>query len=476
MLPINPHACAARLWLAAALIILAWSFTASAQGNFSSGSTGADGAFAPTANQTIVVPDSGVYNFTTVNIPSGVTITFLRNQRNTPLTILASGDVTINGTLSVVGMAAGTQGGAAFGGPGGGNGGTGASGYDIIQGFPGEGPGGGGGGLPNPNNVNFYGAGGGGGSYGSTGGSSVGSDHMTTNGGQRYGTPALQPLIGGSGGGGGSARPGGVFGGGGGGGGGAVLIASSGKITLNGTIDASGGAGGNGASSNVTVGGGGGSGGAVRLIANQVAGSGNILARGGGQGGLFGDVQGGAGGVGLIRLEAFTNSFLGTTTPTPSVALPGLVVNNSMPTLRITSVGGVSAPTSPSSSLQSPPDVVIPANQPNPVTVSLTTTNIPVGTTIQVTVTPASGTSSSVISSGITGTTASGTATASVTIPNGLSIISAMATFALPQTAFARPLLMDGERVDRVEVAAVYGGASTVTYITESGRRIKQTE
>src|SRR5687767_6259305 len=41
--------------------------TLQAQRQFSSGSTGADGAFAPTASQSIVVPDSGLFNFTTVN-------------------------------------------------------------------------------------------------------------------------------------------------------------------------------------------------------------------------------------------------------------------------------------------------------------------------------------------------------------------------------------------------------------------------
>src|SRR5436309_13979651 len=70
---------------------------------FSSGSTGADGAFAPTANTTLTLPPNGVFNFTTVNIPSGVTVTFVKNAANTPVTILASGTVTVAGTISVNG-------------------------------------------------------------------------------------------------------------------------------------------------------------------------------------------------------------------------------------------------------------------------------------------------------------------------------------------------------------------------------------
>ena len=74
-----------------------------AQNTFNSGSTGADGAFAPTANQEVQIPESGVFNFTTVNIPGGVKITFKRNSKNTPVTILASGNVSILGTIDVSG-------------------------------------------------------------------------------------------------------------------------------------------------------------------------------------------------------------------------------------------------------------------------------------------------------------------------------------------------------------------------------------
>jgi hypothetical protein len=36
------------------------------------------------------------------------------------------------------------------------------------------------------------------------------------------------------------------------------------------------------------------------------------------------------------------------------------------------------------------------------------------------------------------------------------------------------PIFIDGERVDRMEVAAAYGGATEITYITASGRRVKR--
>src|SRR5688500_20367247 len=43
---------------------------------FVSGSTGADGALNPAANITIPLPPSGILNFTTINIPSNVTVNF----------------------------------------------------------------------------------------------------------------------------------------------------------------------------------------------------------------------------------------------------------------------------------------------------------------------------------------------------------------------------------------------------------------
>src|SRR6266545_4686386 len=121
------------------LAIVCWTMgsgTASGQ-TFSSGSTGADGAYAPSCaptpcTVTEALPPSGIYNYTTVTIPSGVTVRYTRNAANTPVTLLATGDVQIDGTLSVdgsQGAPASTSGGPSVslggvGGPGGFNGGN----------------------------------------------------------------------------------------------------------------------------------------------------------------------------------------------------------------------------------------------------------------------------------------------------------------------------------------------------------------
>src|SRR5216684_6580175 len=211
-------------------LLLFTAATVHAQNNFSSGSTGVDGAFAPTTSQSIAVPASGTFNFTTVNIPSGVTITFTRNATNTPLTILASGDVVIAGNINIDGQTPANNGVGGLGGPGGSNGGAGGYGFDqSFSGVPGDGPGGGGGGIGVASGT--AGAGGGGG-FGTAGGSGANAGSLNGAPGPKFGAPTVLPLIGGSGGGGGGANNNGRAGGGGGGGG-AILIASSGTITIN---------------------------------------------------------------------------------------------------------------------------------------------------------------------------------------------------------------------------------------------------
>ena len=109
--------------------------TALAQ-TFSSGSTGTDGAYAPSCAPTPCtvtepLPLSGVFNYTTVTIPAGVTVRYTRNAANTPVTMLATGDVTVAGTINLNGDSGATTGASSTfnlggsGGPGGFDGGNG---------------------------------------------------------------------------------------------------------------------------------------------------------------------------------------------------------------------------------------------------------------------------------------------------------------------------------------------------------------
>jgi hypothetical protein len=427
---------------------------------FDSGSTGADGALAPASGTvTLPLPPSGVFNFTTISIPAGVTLRFTRNAANTPVTLLASGAVTIAGTIDIRGAGGGGGGGGTplasnggVGGPGGFDGGAGANGIASTVGASGLGPGGG----------IASGGSGGGGSF-ATSGTNASNGGLA---GPVYGTETLLPLIGGSGGAGGGGGLG-SFGAGGGGGGGAILIASSGTITFTGSILASGGGGASGG----PQAGGGGAGGAVRLLATTITGNnGSIDVRGGNLGSVIGALSG-AGGNGRIRVEAFTRTaILNVNNVAPSLAQPSVVALSNAPVLTIASVAGIAAPPAPAGSF-SLPDITLPAATTNPVAVVLSGVNIPSGTTVTLTVTGQTGGSTSTTAT-LTGSLASTSATASVTIPtNRPSVLLATVTFTLTAGG-GGPVFVEGEPVERVRVTAAYGGEARVTYVTRSGREI----
>jgi hypothetical protein len=143
------------------------------------------------------------------------------------------------------------------------------------------------------------------------------------------------------------------------------------------------------------------------------------------------------------------------------------------PQLRIVSVAGINAPAIPKGSFYAQPDIVVPTTVTNPAPVALQANNLPIGTVLQVTLTKETGEVAVVNSTPLAGTQASSTATASVTLPaSGIAVIGAMVTLNV-LVAYGQPMFIEGERVNKVEIAAAFGGGSEVTYITDSGRRLK---
>jgi hypothetical protein len=399
-------------------VILAVILGGSALGaqTFNSGSNGSDGAldltgqsgtlvFNPASFNPPLDPDhDNVYHFTTITIPSNVTVKLTGDVLGSkPVVWLASGAVNLGGGISL-------SGGAGHGfsssllpakaGAGGYPGGTGETASQSWK--PGQGPGA------------ARGPGGGGGHATSGNGAPPGLD------GPAYGNDFLLPLVGGSGG------AGGTFpGSGGGGGGGALLIASSVSITYV-NIDASGGDA--GGASSASTSGGGGSGGAIRLIApiiQNISGGGTLLARGG-QGYSFSGTS--AGSPGRIRLEAFQiNISSGTLDPAPSTGTPGPVFPPaSAPAVRIVSIAGVAVPANPTASFVTP-DVTL--DNTTTATIQLAGSKVPVGTIVHLTLTPETGAIVNVDSTPLAGTFDSSTATASVTIPHGFSRFSVQASW-----------------------------------------------
>ena len=423
---------------------------------FDSGSSGADGTFAPTSDATIILPEDGILNFTTVNIPAGVTVNFRRNAANTPAYILVQGDAVIDGVIDVSGSD-GTEfynsppGGFAGGLPQAGRGGT------------GKGPGGGLGGQPTI-------VGGNGGSYGSPGAQGTRQPPSSIT--AIYGSTVLQPLLGGSGGGAvafvGAGSTISTQGARGGGGGGAILIAVSGTLTLNGSILATGGDGAE--SENLRVRSGGGSGGAVRLIASTLAGAGNIDIRGGNKGDATSQVSaedGGAGGYGRARLEADAFTFTGGVTPVlVNIFSPSAIFAATLPNVSITSVAGVSVSTNPTGDS----DVILPTSISNPVTIGLAATDVPLDSTIDVTLTPSNGSSFTVTGSALSGTVANSTSTAQVTLPQGASTLVATVSFVVSggMASLYAPYT-NGELVAKVELRSTLGEGTDMLLTTESG-------
>lgn len=427
-------------------VLLLWTVTAFAQ-TYHSGSTGADGAFAPTANTILTLPPNGVFNFTTVNIPAGVTVSFAKNSTNTPVTILATGDVNIAGIINLNGSSGApafssgpivSSGGA--GGQGGFSGGQGgARGATNNASSGGQGPGGG-----PPRGAGTYGA---------------ASSFVS-----------LIPLFGGSGGGGGfgTATSSGASGGGGGG---AIVIASSSKIVVTGSITANGG---NGNAVQqfqcVNAEAGGGSGGAIRLVAPEISGTGTLQAVAGlGGGPCSGSTPG------RVRLEAFTHGYAGTSNPVFSTAVsPGPVTDAShpalanLPTLTISSIGGEASSATPAASYTTA-DVSLPSGTTNPVPVVLAATNTPVGTVFTVKLIPQFANPTE-FTAASTGTFSNSTAAIDVTFPQGeVSLINAYASFTLPtQIASALPLI-EGEPVESVLLASDEGEGA-LKLVTRSGK------
>ena len=248
---------------------------------FDPGSDGSLGDYVSKSSVNIItLPPDGVLKYRTFTVQEGHTVVFAPNKANTPVSVLATGDIVVRGMIEISGSSPALNSwSGGLPGPGGFRGGN--SRTDGQQGGAGMGPGGGQGYLGSPDsqdlspNV----------APGAAGHRFRPAGRGEQNG-RAYGSATLIPLVGGSGGGGGWRFPGG-------GGGGAILLASATRIQVvsSGEIRAKG-----GASSHEN----GGSGGAIRLVAPVVGGGGAL------------DVSGEASAsMGRIRLDAL-NASVGT--------------------------------------------------------------------------------------------------------------------------------------------------------------------
>ncbi len=404
---------------------------------FSSGSTGADGALDlanictspyPVGDPNscyVQLPPNGILNYTTVNIPSNKVLKFRKNLQNTPVVLLAQGNVTVAGAIQI-------QGGD----------------------FP----------LNSPNSIDYSLPGPGGFRGGSSGQPGFGpagglaSGSGTLRHAKWAGPLSLVPIIGGSGGG-GSGPSCCTASDVGGGGGGAIVVASSSSISVLGSIYANG----TGVSSN-----GYGSGGAIRLVANSIAviAPGVLLANGGiGQPAY----------QGMIRLEAPLGAvnLTGFTQPAAIIApINPAIVASATASLTIVSVGGFVVPAY-SGQRTDTVDLILPMQLPEPINVLVAASNIPVGTPVQLQF----GTTNagSVTPGVLAGSTSSSSATVTVSGLNRtqLAYLFVSATFSVAQGAAAgNP---EGpNQVAQIKASSPPGGATQFAFLRKDGSRINE--
>lgn len=176
------------------------------------------------------------------------------------------------------------------------------------------------------------------------------------------------------------------------------------------------------------------------------------------------------GSVGRIRLEAETITRTAASSPTASIGQPGSLFVAGLPGLVISSVAGVAAPAAPTGTA----DITLPATTANPVIVVFTTSGVPVGNTVKLTVTPQRGDMISAISPALTGTTESATANVQVTLPSGPSTLQAQTTYTIVAAlGDALSTYANNERVEKVTLTAALGKPGTVTLITVSGKEFE---
>ena len=315
------------------------------------------------STKNIALPADGRLDCTTVNVAGK--LTFTRNARNTPVFVLATGDIVIPDNAQILlggqpGTSSPPKGGA--GGPGGFDGGD-----PGINGAPpgdGHGPGAGAGGA---NTTASSADSAGTAAYGAA------APFPSPLDGSPYGGPLLVPLVGGSGGGGLAAATG--AGCGGGGGGGAILLSSATRITLDGEIDANPGFTACGGYQGV------GSGGAVRLVAPTVEGAGTVNVV---------NTNGYNGGPGRIRVDTIDRSNLRLSFNPTGVATIGAFMSpfgeGNLPHLDVVNAAGTAIADG-----SGPVIITLPFNSPSAQTVTVKATSFTGSVPIDVVVVPASG-------------------------------------------------------------------------------------
>jgi hypothetical protein len=181
-------------------------------------------------------------------------------------------------------------------------------------------------------------------------------------------------------------------------------------------------------------------------------------------------------GNGIVRFEGNASDFSGAidTTRGTILATPQPAIVIGFPVLRITSVGGIAVGQSPSGAI-STPDVTFQTAPAGPVAVALAASNIPVGIVVNLRANPMVGSATTANSSALVGTAQSSTANASLQIPAGAGVITAVTSFPVTTAMLDRLPLVPGLTPTTIEVVADATGLSRVFMLGAEARRVEVT-
>lgn len=158
------------------------------------------------------------------------------------------------------------------------------------------------------------------------------------------------------------------------------------------------------------------------------------------------------------------------TSPTASSGAPNPIFLIGSPTLRFATVDGIPVPANPTGF----GDVAVPATTANPVTITLATSGIPVGSTVKVSVLPRSGTPVSMDSPPTVGSLDNATTSVSIDIPFGNNVLSAQTSYTVvAAVGDALSRFAQGERVEKVTLTSTLGQGDKATLHTVAGRQFE---
>jgi hypothetical protein len=179
-------------------------------------------------------------------------------------------------------------------------------------------------------------------------------------------------------------------------------------------------------------------------------------------------------GQGIVRIEGnsgtyggFIDTLRGTVLAAPQPAIP-----SDIPTLRMTSIGGIAVGPNPTG-VASTPDVTFPTAPGGPVTVNLAASNIPTGRVVTVRASPLVGAATLADSTALVGSLQNSTATASLEIPAGAGVITAVTSFPVTTAMLDRLPQIPGMKPALIEVTADASGTSRTFVIGEDSRRVE---